>query len=1058
MNTRGGYENQSLMKLSKRAVRGVAALLLLLPLAAWAGGVVTDCTEAALRAAMAGGGTTTFACAGTIALACTITNTLDTVLDATSHQISISGGDTVCVFYVQTNVTFVLNGLTIAHGRSTNGAGVFNAGGTVNATNTTFEDNEVLGASSLGSPSTNGGSAVGGAVANCGVMNLANCSFTNNSAVGGAGGPDADPPYGYGFPGGTGSGGAVWNSGLLTGNGCTFAANSAAGGTGGDGRTGYINGTQLKADPGGPGGDGSGAALFNCGVARLVNCTLALNTGAGGAGGMGGPGSPGFPWPPAPPGPNGSPGLGIGAIYDASGQCYLTNCTVAFNSCTGASSSPGTSSCGGIRTSGAAMVNTLLAENMPGGNCLGTITDLGHNLSSDTTCAFTNAASMNNTYALLGPLTNNGGPTATIALLPGSRAIDAGDTAAAPPTDQRGVPRPFGKAADIGAYEYNGSANPGPSSVVTECTEAALRAAMSGGGTVTFACDGTITLASTIMITTNTVLDATHHQITISGNAVGVFSVTAGIAFSLANLTVNGGQATSGGGILNAGGLLTATNCMFSGNCAIPGAWAYGGAIVNGSSVAVAYLSACVFTGNYASGATGANGLGGGSGGGGALFSSGTLTADLCRFIANSASGAVGLSPSWDQYGWAGGTGGDGEGGAICNFGTMTILRSMFTNNLAWGGKGADGIPGYYGEPGISGGDGGAGGSGGAGNGGAIYNLGTLQVVNTTFAANSGAGANGGAGGAGGDGVASAGTSGGSGGSGGAGGTGTGAIFNSGSVQLVNCTFAFDSGSGGNGGAGGAGGSETVYGGNGGSGGSGGSGFGSISGLSSSCGLTNCTFGSDQGARGAGAAGGSAGTGSYRNGTPGASGSNGISGGIEAGGAAAVNTLLAGVGGNCCGQFADLGHNLSSDGTCAFTHVGSMNNTDPKLGPIANNGGPTPTMALLPGSPAIDAGDTSLAPATDQRGFPRPAGLAADIGAYEYGSVMPTIAISLPGAANLNIVGSGNAGQSCRLLSSPDLSSWIPLATNQIGSDGTILFYDNYAAGSACRFYRLVMP
>jgi BspA type Leucine rich repeat region (6 copies) len=46
-------------------------------------------------------------------------------------------------------------------------------------------------------------------------------------------------------------------------------------------------------------------------------------------------------------------------------------------------------------------------------------------------------------------------------------------------------------------------------------------------------------------------------------------------------------------------------------------------------------------------------------------------------------------------------------------------------------------------------------------------------------------------------------------------------------------------------------------------------------------------------------------------------------------------------------------------------------------------------MALLPGSPAIDAGNTSLAPATDQRGVPRPAGLAADIGAFEYGSVVP---------------------------------------------------------------------
>ena len=131
---------------------------------------------------------------------------------------------------------------------------------------------------------------------------------------------------------------------------------------------------------------------------------------------------------------------------------------------------------------------------------------------------------------------------------------------------------------------------------------------------------------------------------------------------------------------------------------------------------------------------------------------------------------------------------------------------------------------------------------------------------------------------------------------------------------------------------------------------------------------------------------------------------------------------------------------------------------DPKLGPLANNGGPSLTMALLPGSPAIDARDTSLAPDTDQRGFPRPAGLAADIGAFEYGSAMPAIALSRSGATGLSILATGNAGRSCRLLSSTDLSNWLPMATNQFGSDGTILFNVNCPPGSACRFYRLVMP
>ena len=51
MNIKPGYESQYLMRLGMRAVRGAVALLLLLPVAAWAGGVVRNCTEAALRAA-----------------------------------------------------------------------------------------------------------------------------------------------------------------------------------------------------------------------------------------------------------------------------------------------------------------------------------------------------------------------------------------------------------------------------------------------------------------------------------------------------------------------------------------------------------------------------------------------------------------------------------------------------------------------------------------------------------------------------------------------------------------------------------------------------------------------------------------------------------------------------------------------------------------------------------------------------------------------------------------------------------------------------------------------
>jgi hypothetical protein len=154
-----------------------------------------------------------------------------------------------------------------------------------------------------------------------------------------------------------------------------------------------------------------------------------------------------------------------------------------------------------------------------------------------------------------------------------------------------------------------------------------------------------------------------------------------------------------------------------------------------------------------------------------------------------------------------------------------------------------------------------------------------------------------------------------------------------------------------------------------------------------------------------------------------------------------------------------LGHNLSSDSTCAFTNVGSLNNTDPVLGPLADNGGPTLTMALLPGSPAIDSGDTAAAPPTDQRGFLCPAGAAADIGAFEYGSMLPPVlSISRSGTGGIDVLASGSAGKTCWLLTSTDLVHWVPIATNQIGTDGTMLYRDNCNPGGACQFYRLIMP
>jgi hypothetical protein len=83
------------------------------------------------------------------------------------------------------------------------------------------------------------------------------------------------------------------------------------------------------------------------------------------------------------------------------------------------------------------------------------------------------------------------------------------------------------------------------------------------------------------------------------------------------------------------------------------------------------------------------------------------------------------------------------------------------------------------------------------------------------------------------------------------------------------------------------------------------------------------------------------------------------------------------------GAISSQGNNISSDDSCGFTQTTDKLNTNPLLGPLQNNGGPTDTRALLTGSPAIDTGANAACPATDQRGVARPQGPRCDIGAYE---------------------------------------------------------------------------
>jgi hypothetical protein len=104
------------------------------------------------------------------------------------------------------------------------------------------------------------------------------------------------------------------------------------------------------------------------------------------------------------------------------------------------------------------------------------------------------------------------------------------------------------------------------------------------------------------------------------------------------------------------------------------------------------------------------------------------------------------------------------------------------------------------------------------------------------------------------------------------------------------------------------------------------------------------------------------------------------------------------------------GHDLIGNGTGAPQFVNGSNGDqvgtagnplDPKLGPLQDNGGATPAMALLPGSPAIDAGVNPVvgshppASVPDQRGFVRVAGNSVDIGAYEAGSTQLAVMLAI---------------------------------------------------------------
>jgi len=318
----------------------------------------------------------------------------------------IDGTDSANVFTVGTGINLTLSNVTIEKGVGYTGGGGVNNSGTLTVNNSLFYLNTAL---------------TGGAILNTGMAIISNTSFSGNT------------PYFFGH---SASCGAIDNRSAMTITASTFDTNYA------------LNNFT------------SGGAICNGGTLTITNSTLSNNSSEGNNGGYG------------------------GAIFNYAGTLTVTNSTFSANSATtsgGAIYSQGGTvkisnstfgnnpeSIGGggaLSNAGSSVLiqNSIVANSANGGNCAGTITSDGYNLSSDSTCNFRNRGDLNSKNPKLGKLQKNGGPTQTMALQQGSPALDAGNPAGCRDfarnlltTDQRGQRRPGGTettGCDMGAYE-----------------------------------------------------------------------------------------------------------------------------------------------------------------------------------------------------------------------------------------------------------------------------------------------------------------------------------------------------------------------------------------------------------------------------------------------------------------------------------------------------------------------------------------------------------------------------------------------------------------------------
>ena len=479
-----------------------------------------------------------------------------------------------------------------------------------------------------------------------------------------------------------------------------------------------------------------------------------------------------------------------------------------------------------------------------------------------------------------------------------------------------------------------------------------------------------------------------------------------------------GCSAESGGAIYNRG-ILQVEGCAFNGNRGV-----FGGAVYNEGDVRAANSA---FSGNscYA-------GLGSSSCGGAFLNETGQVNFAQCSFTGNSASGGSGASFS-SSY-----NGGSGYGGAIyVSNGKVGLLDTLLSSNSTRGG-GAGSYSIYQG------------GSGGYALGAGIYfRNGMLAATNCAFVGN----------------AARAGDGAGAIRYGGAGGLGSGGAghMEGGDAFVMNCTlFANEAQSGASGSDNGFGGGlPQVH------PGGGGVGFGgAITVRGGTLTLANSTIT------------GNFAWGGQASGIFGTNFGSGAGGGIyawEGSTVALLNSIVFGnfvasrsaspnSPGDFSGPGSSLGYNLFGAASSVTNVSSDRVGLDPRLGPIQDNGGRTPSHALLAGSPAIDAGAPALL-AFDQRGQPRTIDDPAvtnwmgsdgtDIGAVESNPRLTLTEVRSVGT-NVQVRFTTVSDRNYQLQYKSELTapSWITLPGTATGSGG-IVTATNLGAGVLPRgFYR----